>query len=67
MSTISKLPYHLLSMPKATPSASRMMNIATGRRLGSGAALCLSVVAVIIKARIAVPTNSETNKARDDK
>jgi hypothetical protein len=54
-------------MPKATPRASTMINIAMGRRLRSGAALCLSVVAMIINARIAVPINSEAIKARGDR
>lgn len=58
--------FHILSMPQATPRPSTRINTATGRRLRSGAALCLSVVANIRKARIAVPTNSEVNRGIGD-
>lgn len=57
---------HILSIPQETPRPSTRINTAIGRRARSGAAFCLSVVANIIKARIAVPTNSEVNKGIGD-
>lgn len=46
-------------MPNATPSPRRVRNITTGRMERGGAALFLSVAAMMIKTNIAVPKNSE--------
>ena len=46
-------------IPNPRESPSKVRNITKGRRPDGGAAFFLSVAAIIIKARMAVPRNSE--------